>query len=283
MQLTLFQWDLIEVGNGFDCLARLACDQAEAHFVRVLSAQPGHLAATEGLRATRHWRSLLRSLATGQTETALTRFWQQVQHFSFPTTAAGQALRRALLRRLLVAMEQTGVTMVEPDLCTGYLHLLLGEHVEAEKQLRHLIDTFPDRGLLYGYLADTLWQQGRREIANGVYAAALLLAPEAMAAHATLRNQGLKTLIAEHGAPLTPVHGFFLGVLPLVEPEREATTEAGRIYAMLHRAERARQSRDFSTMASARRDLHQQAPDIFSQYLAWLQRDAEGETQQRPD
>lgn len=146
---------------------------------------------------------------------------------------------------------------------------MLGEYVTAEKELRRLIDTFPDRGLLYGYLADTLWQQGRQEIANGVYVAALLLAPHQMAAHAVC-NRELASVMKKHGAELAPVQGLFLGVLPLVEPESAANTEAARIYAILHRAERARRRQNFSTMAAARRELQHQAPDIFRQYLDWL-------------
>lgn len=42
MQLNLFQWDLVETGNGYICLARLAFEQARDHFARVLEAVPNH-------------------------------------------------------------------------------------------------------------------------------------------------------------------------------------------------------------------------------------------------
>lgn len=116
MQLNLFQWDLIEVGNGFSCLAGLAFDQAEAHFVRVLGGLPDHPAATAGLQATRHWRQALLQMEEGRGEAAFSRFWQRIRNFSFTANEVGGALRSTLVRVLRERMEQAGVRFIEPDL-----------------------------------------------------------------------------------------------------------------------------------------------------------------------
>jgi len=270
MQLNLFQWDRLETGQGYACLARLDFGQARDHFARVLAGLPGHQAAGAGLQAVDYWEQVFRALAEMGGETAVAYFWHRLRTFSFGESAVDRELRANLLARLQALMAQGGVDYLPPDLCRGYLSLQLGDYVTAENQLRDLIETVPDQGLLYGYLGDALWSQGRREIANGVYAAALLLAPERMAAY-PLRNQRLAAVIAEHGAALAPVYGFFRGVLPLVEQEIESETEGARIYDLLRWAERTRHRRDHSAMMSARKDLQALAPEVFTDYLRYVQ------------
>lgn len=270
MQLNLFQWDRLEAGQGYACLARLDFGQARDHFGRILTGLPGHRVAEAGLQAVEYWEQVFRALAGIGGETAVAFFWQRLRIFSFGDSAVDRELRAKLLSRLQALMEQGGVEYLPPDLCRGYLSLQLGNYVTAENQLRGLIDTVPDQGLLYGYLGDALWLQGRREIAGGVYAVALLLAPEQMAAY-TPCNHRLTAIIAQYGAALAPVYGFFRGVLPLVEQEIESDTEAARIYELLRRAERTRHRRDHSAMVAARKEMQALAPGVFADYLRYGQ------------
>lgn len=270
MQLNLFQWDLVEVGNGYRCLARLAFDQAKGHFGRVLDALPDHQAAAAGLQAVGYWEQVLQTLAALQGEAAVAFFWKRLGAFSFGSSDVECELRANLLRRLHVVMENAAVDYLPPDLCRGFLSLQLGAYVTAETQLRSLIESVPEEGLLYGYLAEALWLQGRREIANGVYVTALLLDPDRMAAY-TVCNPRLADIITEYGTSLAPVYGFLQGVLPLVEQEIATATEATRIYASLRRAERARHRQDHANMIAARKDLQVQAPEIFADYLSFVQ------------
>jgi tetratricopeptide (TPR) repeat protein len=272
MQLNLFQWDLLEAGNGYTCLARLDFGQAREHFVRVLDALPGHQAAGAGLRSVGYWEQVVQELAKMQGEDAAAFFWKRLGAFSFGNSAVDSELRANLFRRLQAVMEMAGVDYIPPDLCNGYLLLQLGDYVTAESQLRSLIEAFPEEGLLYGYLADALWLQGRREIANGVYATALLLEPQRMAAY-PLCSHRLVAIIVRHGAAMAPVYGFLQGVLPLVEQEIATETEATRIYATLRRAERARHRQDHAGMIAARRDLQAQAPEVFADYIRFTQTD----------
>jgi tetratricopeptide (TPR) repeat protein len=213
MQLKLFQWDLLEAGYGYKCLARLDFDQARGHFARVLAALPDHQAAGAGLGAVRYWEQVVQAHAEMQGESAVAFFWKRLGAFPFSSSEADRELRANLLRRLHASMEQAAVDYIRPDLCRGYLSLQLGDYVTAESQLRSLVESFPEEGLLYGYLADALWLQGRREIANGVYATALLLDPGQMGAY-ILCNHRLMAIIAEHGASMAPVYGFLHRVLP---------------------------------------------------------------------
>ncbi len=269
MQLKLFQWDLLEAGNGYKCLARLDFDQARGHFARVLDALPDHQAAGAGLGAVRYWEQVVQAHAEMQGESAVAFFWKRLGAFPFGSSEADRELRANLLRRLQASMEQAAVDYIRPDLCRGYLSLQLGDYVTAESQLRSLVESFPEEGLLYGYLADALWLQGRREIANGVYATALLLDPGQMGAY-TLCNHRLMAIIAEHGASMAPVYGFLHRVLPLVEQEIATDTVATRIYAALRRAERARHRQDHAAMIAARKDLQVLAPEMFADYLAFV-------------
>jgi hypothetical protein len=63
MQLELFRWDLIAVGNGYRSLAGLDFQTAKAHFSRAAASRQDHLAAVqEGLHAVQFWEEAFRGL-----------------------------------------------------------------------------------------------------------------------------------------------------------------------------------------------------------------------------
>jgi len=266
MQLQLFQWDLIEAGNGHACLARLDFDQAEVHFNRVLGALPGHWIAEAGLRSVQYWQQALRAVEGGAEVEALICLWQRIEAFAFPVSEASRILRANLIRHLLSLINGVTTFYVPPDLCSGYLHLQLGEYLAAETHLRALIESCPGHGRLYGYLADALWLQGRREIAGGVYATALLMEPLRVNVDA-LCNRQLVQVIARHGAELAPVFGFLRGVLPLVDQELTDDTDAAKIYALLRQAESALHRHDTQSTIRFRRELAMLAPEVLDAYL----------------
>lgn len=269
MQLNLFQWDLIEISNGYARLAELQFDPAKAHFNRVLAAVPEHAAARAGLDAACFWEELLHRVEQLPHSAGLLPLWQAISKQRFHRNEAEHTLRTTLIRSLLARMDEAGLDFLEPDLSTGYLHLQLGDHVNAERLLRQQIKAFPGQGILFAFLADTLWLQGRHELANALYATALLIAPEHMPAHA-LYNRPLAELIARFGPELAPIHGFLHGLIPLVEPENPPDTPAVRAHALLRQAEQARHQNEHAAMVSARKGLQQLKPEIFNEYLKWL-------------
>lgn len=269
MQLNLFQWDLIEVSNGYACLAELQFDPAKAHFNRVLAAVPEHAAARDGLDSSCFWEDLLNRVEQLPHPAGLLLLWQAINEQRFHSNEAEHTLRTTLIRSLLTRMDKAGLDFIEPDLSTGYLHLQLGDHVNAERLLRQQIKAFPGQGILVAFLAGTLWRQGRQELANALYATALLIAPERMPAHA-LYNRPLAELITRFGPELAPIHGFLYGLIPLVEPENPPDTPAIRAHALLRQAEEARHQNDHAKMVSARQRLQQLQPEIFTEYLKWL-------------
>jgi tetratricopeptide (TPR) repeat protein len=270
MQLNLFQWDLVEVGNGYRCFADLDFEQARTHFSRVVSALPNHQAAGEGLKAACYWQETFTALPTLVGERGVSFLWQRMRAFDFGGNANHVELRTNLLRQLQAAMKSATLEYLPPDLCLGSLSLQLGDYENAEQQLRRLIESFPEDGLLYGYLADALWMQQLHELANSLYALALLLAPELMTDH-TVRNQRLAVLIADRGTVLAPIYGYLSGVVPLVEQEFAAATEAMNIYALLRQVERARYRGDHAAMVTARKQLGELAPEVFDAYLQFVQ------------
>lgn len=199
--------------HGFSCLAALRFDQAKAHFSRVLTADLTHASAESGLHLTCFWQELLHQEDTLPPQEGALLLWQNVAQAPFDHNDACRDLRQALILDLLQRMEKARLDFIEPDLCRGYLHLQLGDQVTAETCLRHQIKTSPHHGILYGFLADTLWLQGRHELANALYATALLTAPEQMRSH-HLHNRELAVLVGEHGVELAPIYGFFQGLVP---------------------------------------------------------------------
>ena len=269
MQLNLFQWDVHEISNGYSCLAALRFDQAKTHFSRVLTAQPTQATAQNGLQTAQFWQELLQQIeALPPAEEALL-LWTNIQKQVFPANEFGRNFRLALIDTLRCQMEQHRLEFIEPDLCSGYLQFQLGNHVMAEAQLRRQIESNPNHGILYAFLADTLWLQDRCELANALYATALLVAPERMRNH-RLPHRALSELVERHGVEMAPIHGFFQGLVPLVEPESPPDTPAVRAHSLLRQAEKARHEKDAAATQAAGERLRQHAPEVHAEYVRWL-------------
>jgi len=274
MQLNLFQWEAIETGEGYQDLGRLEFAEAKRHFAQALVIRPDHQGARRGLEETEFWEESLAEADSLPPEKALVQLWARINGFAFSNSATHLALRRSLLRRLLSilsGMNDGDVRYHPPDLCRGVLHLQLDEHAEAERYLLTLLRECPANGLLRRYLGDALWRQGRQDAARSEYAAALLLAPDDVAAE-TIPVPGLQTVITEQGPALAPIYGYFAGLLPLVELETEAQADAARTCEYLRQAELARTQGHHQSMVAARRALKVHAPEILADYLEWLAR-----------
>ena len=269
MQLTLFQWDLIAVGKGCASLARLDFNDARSRFAGVLNDMPGHAEALRGMGALRFWEDVFRDMEGMAPESSLSFLWEKIAGFSFGNSESYQALRLNLIRRLLALMEGRPAFYAPPDLCSGYLHLLLAEYTAAEACLREVLQTLPENGRVQGYLADALYMQGRTEIAAAVYAKALLLAPHEVAVE-SMHNRTLVAVIEEYGPALAPIYGFLEGVLPLVEQAKPAATLEARSYELLRQAERARFLGSHDEMVEARASLKKLVPEVFEDYMKWL-------------
>jgi tetratricopeptide (TPR) repeat protein len=269
MQLNLFQWDKLAVGKGYESLAGLDFNAARGHFAKVLKVMPDHLEAGRGLRDLEFWAGVLDDLAGQKLESAFSPFWDKIVEFPSINSASYRQLRLGLIRRLAAMMADRADFYRPPDLCLGYLFLQLDDYDAAESNLRILLERLPANGRLYSYLADAIWQQGRREIANTCYATALLLAPDQVNI-AAMCNAQLVKIIQEHGAAAAPVRGFFAGFLPLVKQPVPSATLEGQIFELLRQAESARLLGQHDAMVVARSALKKRVPEFFSEYLEWL-------------
>ncbi len=271
MQLNLFQWDNITVSNGYECLARLDFTDARQHFSKVLKVQPDHLQAGRGMEDLLAWESAFREMQALEQEAVPGFLWNKIKEFPFTNSETHRTLQRSLIKQLLALLHNRATFYLPPDLCSGYLYLQLADHVAAEADLRVLLNRLPENGRLHGYLADALWMQGRREIANAAYARALLLAPHQVSVVA-ICNHRLAEVIREYGPAMAPVHGFLQGILPLVElPGPAPVTRETRIHELLRQAECARHRGNHAEMVATRRALKRDAPAVLQEYLDRLE------------
>ncbi|OGR06515.1 MAG: hypothetical protein A2511_04050 [Deltaproteobacteria bacterium RIFOXYD12_FULL_50_9] len=268
-QLNLFEWDIVAVSKGFDSLARLDFNQARSYFSRVLEAYPGHPEAGRGMRDLQVWENVLRDLEGPAEESAISLFWDKIGTFHFRNSESYQNLWHSLIKHLLTLFDGRATLYTPPDLCSGYLYLQLKDYSAAESHLRVLVESLPENGRLHGYLADAIWMQGRQEIANTVYAKALLLTPDQVNI-SSIRNPQLAKIIQEYGPAIAPIIGFMEGLLPLIKQDIAPTTQEARTYEILWKAERARLFGIHDEMVAARADLKTIAPEIFQDYLDWL-------------
>ncbi|MBM9538294.1 hypothetical protein [Desulfobulbus alkaliphilus] len=266
MQLNLFQWHLAETGKGYTSLAGLDFSSARTHFSRVLSAFPEYQEAKSGLKQVSYWQKTFLELKEKNPENGALLLWQRIKECSFSDSDPGRTLQANLFRNLLTKLETAELFWIPPDLSAGWLHLQLNDPVAAENLFRRQIHNDPENGRWYGQLADALWQQGRKELANGVYITALLLDPNRVLVD-SMCHLKLAEVIREYGPALAPVYGFLKGVLPLIHQEITTLTLETQIYEQLRRAEQALLQGNHEAMITARRALKQLSSEVFTDYL----------------
>jgi len=270
MQLDLFNWDRIELGVGRNSLARFDFNDARHRFNLVLRGFPNHPEAAQSMEELLYWEKTLAEFDTLAPATAPPFLWATIRRFPFDAADYSQQLRRSLIQRLLTALADRPTFYDPPDLCSGYLHLQLGDLAAAVTALRSLVQARPDSGLPHLYLAEALHRQGRTERSGPCYARALLLDPEAISPEA-ISHQPLAEVIKEYGPSLAPIHAFLQGILPLVAHVALPVTPATTIYKALQQAEQARRDGRHQDMITARRELKNLSADIFQEYLDTLE------------
>lgn len=269
MQLSLFQWDLLAVGSGYEALAELDFVEAEKRFLSVLKPLPDHPQASAGLRELHYWRDRYLKADSLPAEQAAIMLWQEMQLTSFPAGRHHATLRRRLLQHVYDLLADRPGFFHPPDLCLGHLLLQLDRHRAAEANLRPLAAKHPGTSRLHFLLAETLWRQGRHELAAPAYARALLTNPEDTGT-LVISHRELAACIEEHGPALAPIYAFFRGILPLIEPPQSSIDGDIRSYLLLRSVELARRNRDHQALVDGRRALKETAPEIFEDYLSWL-------------
>jgi len=266
MQLGLFDWDIITTASGFASLAQLDFEDARTRFMQVLRSLPEHREAKKGLRNLEFWEHVFATMdGLGFGET-LSFLWGNINGFAFDSSEHSRVLRQTLIKRLHALLGNRPRYYEPPDLCSGYLHLQLGKYAKAETDLRLLLDDWPDDGLIHFFLAESLWLQGRTEVAGPVYATALLLAPCEISKR-KMSSLSLRRVLQEFGPTLAPIYGYLNGVLPLVQYDGLPDTAENQIYHALRQAELARSTNCHQEMVDARRILKSLSPEIFKEYL----------------
>ncbi len=270
MQLSLFEWDVLAVGSGYEALAELNFAEAERRFLSVLGPLPDHPQASSGLRDLQCWRKCYLDAMSLPAEPAAILIWQELQRTPPPVGRHHTALRRRLLQHIRDLLADRPGFFHPPDLCLGHLLLRLGKHRAAEANLHSQIAKQPGCARLHLLLGETLLLQGRRELAAPAYARALLLDPEDIGTQ-HIGHRELAACIEEHGPALTPIYAFFKGVLPLVEHPQVSSGTNARCYQLLRATELARRNRDHRALIDGRRALKETGPEIFRDYLSWLE------------
>lgn len=269
VQLNLFSWDRVKVGEGFSALAGLNFAKAQVTFQNLLSTWPGHPDASLGLGMAATWADFLRGVETLQKRDAIVSLWERIQLYSFGQ--CGHALRRALIQRVIALMEEDADLYVPPDLCLGRLLLEIEDYGKAEAAFGHLLGIHPCDGRILVWLGNCLFRQGKTSEARVVYAKVFLSTPSEVKLE-EIEDKELVEAIAGEEVYSAAIWGWLRGVLPLVDveegpPHDRKHEEALRIYQTVRRAEKARARGAHEEMVERRRLLKELAPAVFLQYM----------------
>jgi tetratricopeptide (TPR) repeat protein len=270
LQLDLFTWDRVKVGEGFSALAELDFARAILVFQNVLSKWPGHPDASAGLRMAATWADCLREAETPHERETVTSLWERIR--SYPFGQSGHELRRALIQRVVVLLQIEDADLyIPPDLSLGRLFVELEDYGRAEAAFRRLLETHARDGRLLVWLGNCLFKQGKTSEARVVYAKALLSAPAEVNIE-EIEDKGVVEAIAEEDIYSAAIWGWLSGVLPLVEvevgsPHDRRHVGALLVYRTVRGAEAARAKGAHEEMVEQRRLLKGLAPAVFLRYM----------------
>ncbi len=272
LQLNLFSWDRVKVGEGFKALAGLDFAKAQVIFQNLLSKWPGHPDASAGLGMVATWADALSKAEVLQRRDAIVSLWERIR--SYPFGQCGHALRRALIQRVVALMEEDAALYVPPDLCLGCILLELEDYGKAEAAFRHLLEIHPREGRILVWVGNCLFRQRKTSEARVVYAKALLSEPSEVKLE-EIEDKELVGAIADEEVYSAAIWGWLRGILPLVDveegpPHDRKHAEALRVYQTVRRAERARVNSTYEEMVAQRRLLKELAPAVFLQYMGRL-------------
>ena len=270
MQLNLFNWHLIVAGRGFKSLSLLNFEDSRKHFSEVLRSLPDHPEASRGMRELAFWQNTFDDISKLDAKSAPSLFWKRINEFSFANSDYSQILWQNVIRYLKFLLKGAPTFYEPPDLCTGYLDLLLGDYAAAERHLKFLLNGKKSNGLLHFFLAEAISLQGQMEKSGPYYAKALLLSPSGISGRKVSFSR-LSRIIQDYGAALAPIYGYFEGILPLVETDCVTDSPECKTYAVLRRVELTRHSGDHNSMVAARKEMKIMAPGLFQVYLDWLE------------
>lgn len=272
LQLSLFSWDRVKVGEGLEALARLDFSKAAGIFEGLLSRFPAHPDASAGLAMATEWASILETTGTLEKRDAAAALWASTKSYAFGQ--GGQKFRKRLIRLAIALLDGDPYLHVPPDLCLGRLLLEVEEYEGAEKALRQFLDAHGPHGSMMVCLGNCLFRQGKTTEARLSYAKAFLLAPWEVERD-QIEDRELVQTIAEEDVYSAAVCGWLRRILPLIElkvesPHDRNHEEALLVYHTVIRAEKARAKGDHDAMVEQRRRLKRLAPGVFLEYMGRL-------------
>jgi tetratricopeptide (TPR) repeat protein len=269
VQLDLFSWDRIKVGEGFNALEMLDLQVAADIFEDILQRWHGHPDAIAGQRMAFDWIDFLKKTETLEKEEAVIYLWEKIKSYSFGQ--GGQVLRKGLIQRIITLLEGDYCFYISPDLCLGCLYMDIAEYSKAEEALKMLAEQHPRDGKILVYLGNCLWLQGRAAKARAIYAKAILTSPWDMKLE-EFTDKELVEAIVEEDIYLAPLSGWLRRILPLIDIDIEKPHDKNHewllmIYNTIKLAEKARLQHDHKKMVEMRRLLKESEPAVFLEYM----------------
>jgi tetratricopeptide (TPR) repeat protein len=269
VQLDLFNWDRIKVGEGFNALAMLDLQAAAAIFEDTLQKWHGYPDAVAGHRMAFDWLDFLKKTETLKKEDAVIFFWEKIKSYSFGQ--GGQMLRKGLIQRIITLLEGDYCFYISPDLCLGCLYMEIAEYSKAEEALKMLAEQHSRDGKILVHLGNCLWLRGRTAEARAIYAKALLTSPWDMKLEG-FTDKELVEAILEEDIYMAPLYGWLRRILPLIDIDIEEPHDKNHewllmIYNTIKLAEKARLQNDHKKMVELRRLLKESEPAVFLEYM----------------
>jgi len=271
IQLDLFSWDKVKIVEGYKALSVMNFEGAETIFKEVILHAPDHSLAREGMEMADYWSKIFQRVESLQGEKELLFLWEKIKGYSFTKENGPQQFRKSLIENLLRQMNRSSSFYIHPDLCSGYLYIVLKDYTKAEKALKALVADHPFNGRILGYLADSIWMQDKISEAQEIYLKALLIAPHEVSLK-EIKNDELLEIIEDSGIYMTPVYGWLRNILPLrdIKVKKTYNKEHERclkIYQVIRKAENVRKDGNNEKVIEQRKLLKQIAPEVFEKYF----------------
>lgn len=277
-------WDNVALETGYRCLIALKLDEAIRQFNEAMESATGDRESIHiGLAACQFWQNRIQQLEEPATPSgnivSRSRYMAVLlEDFShYPFTPGIRKFKMALLNYLADRITGDADTDIKNRETAFDLLLSIHDYQKAENLAALSVTQFPEQPFFLYLLAQAQWLNGNKTEARRNYAHALLYHPDQFSGH-RIEPEPLKKLIAFHGPAMAPAYGWLRNILPPI-PLADIIKTAGmehyhaiQSYRMMQQADESLKNNDIKSGIHFRKQLKEQAPDLYEEYFGLLKR-----------
>lgn len=263
-------WDNLHLEQGLHFLGDLQMEDAIRQFNLALRGVCELADTQKALEAAQYWQNRLQSPTTDPAS-----LLKDYKAYAFTPRMSG--FKKNLLQWIADNIaQQEAVSFATIETAFDQL-LMIKDYLKAETYMSTFIERYPEKRQLPYLLGQAQWLNKGKGKANKTYVAALLQAPDQVLMD-RIENDALKKIVADFGPEMAPAYSWITGLVPFVSCQDDLPAQypqhrkALKAYRLLQQAHRCVQNGDRKGAMPYRKQLKEEAPELYEAYFKLLNR-----------